>query len=789
VYDGRKNFFTAYELPFESGGREFTVPMGTPSGSPGEGGTGNRRGPKVFTVRLTHVATINPEVLQRFLRGEQSHDNTVLTAITALNVVVRMGPNLKYPFNVRSFFTDRETRDIGGGIVLWRGYFQSVRPAIGRMVINIDISTGAMYMPGPLIDLALAVLDQGSPNALAPRQGLPDRERIRLQKFITPGLKITTTYDLRDPNQAPRPRGVKKLSKAGARDLTFELTGGQTTTVADYFRQKLNRPLRFPDVLCVELASGALIPFELCDVPKGQIMRKQVPPEKTTSVLDFATKRPDDRLGSIVNGLGVLEYGQSQYVREFGMTVAQEPIRIQARIMNPPTLRYHQSSKQPITKPRDGAWNLIDKRMFTPCSVVNWMVIIYERQQRFNDQTANVMANDLVKGCQAVGITINPKPALMKWESGQGNIGQQLRAAGAECLRLAKALPTLIVVILPDGGNDIYSAVKHFGDVATGVVTQCLKSSKCLRAKFQYYANVTLKINVKLGGVNSVPEPRDISFLTDSANPTIVMGADVIHPAPGSGDRPSFTALVGSIDQSAVRYVSTIEVQTSRQEIIDDMESMATYVLTQYKNSTGKFPKRILFYRDGVSEGQFATVIEDELPLIRNACKKLGFKANITLIVVGKRHHVRFFPRSSNEGDRSGNCPAGTVVDSDVVNPVEFDFYLQSHGGLLGTSRPAHYNVLLDENKFTADGLQSLSYALCHVYARATRSVSIPAPVYYADIVCARSKHHFDPQLGLDLANMSETATNTTEAATNLEKFRQAFKPTHERQKQLMYFC
>jgi eukaryotic translation initiation factor 2C len=125
----------------------------------------------------------------------------------------------------------------------------------------------------------------------------------------------------------------------------------------------------------------------------------------------------------------------------------------------------------------------------------------------------------------------------------------------------------------------------------------------------------------------------------------------------------------------------------------------------------------------------------------------MGFKPTITLIIVGKRHHVRFFPKSENEGDRSGNCPAGTVVDSDVVNPVEFDFYLQSHGGLLGTSRPSHYNVLIDENRFTyvayfvkifisidgdrrADGLQSLSYALCHVYARATRSVSIPAPVY-----------------------------------------------------------
>ena len=119
----------------------------------------------------------------------------------------------------------------------------------------------------------------------------------------------------------------------------------------------------------------------------------------------------------------------------------------------------------------------------------------------------------------------------------------------------------------------------------------------------------------------------------------------------------------------------------------------------------------------GVSEGQFSTIIEDELPLIRSmnvctlylsiptflagACKKLGIDPTITLIVVDKSQHVRFFPRFKNEGDLSGNCLVGTVVDSDVVNPVEFDFYLQSHGGLLGTSRPTHYNVLRDENNFT----------------------------------------------------------------------------------------
>ena len=63
------------------------------------------------------------------------------------------------------------------------------------------------------------------------------------------------------------------------------------------------------------------------------------------------------------------------------------------------------------------------------------------------------------------------------------------------------------------------------------------------------------------------------------------------------------------------------------------------------------------------------------------------------------------------------------LLDSDVVNPVEFDFYLLSHGGILGTSRPAHYNVLLDENKFTYVFLSGVaarfSQCCCNVGPRA----------------------------------------------------------------------
>jgi eukaryotic translation initiation factor 2C len=113
----------------------------------------------------------------------------------------------------------------------------------------------------------------------------------------------------------------------------------------------------------LQLSTGALIPLELCHVPAGQIMRKQVPSDKTNAVLEFATKRPRERLESICSGLGVclecgssavpltihskvLEYGESA-VQEFGMTVEEAPLRTQARVINAPTLRYHQSSKQP----------------------------------------------------------------------------------------------------------------------------------------------------------------------------------------------------------------------------------------------------------------------------------------------------------------------------------------------------------------------------------------------------------------------------------------------------------
>jgi hypothetical protein len=113
---------------------------------------------------------------------------------------------------------------------------------------------------------------------------------------------------------------------------------------------------------------------------------------------------------------------------------------------------------------------------------------------------------------------------------------------------------------------------------------------------------------------------------------------------------------------------------------------------------------------------------------------------------------------------RSRNIKNGTVVDRGVTQATTWDFFLTAHKGLQGmfasfscsciftdiypsgTSRPAHYTVLLDEvfrtlsREQAANQLEKLTYEMCHLFGRATKAVSICPPAYYADILCTRAR-------------------------------------------------
>lgn len=105
--------------------------------------------------------------------------------------------------------------------------------------------------------------------------------------------------------------------------------------------------------------------MELCTIPEGQFMRKQVPSDKIKEILGFSAKSPSDRKASILEAMDTLAYNQSDYVnvcddplvrcartliilQQFGMHVDDSSLLpVKARILAAPTLKFADDSQQP----------------------------------------------------------------------------------------------------------------------------------------------------------------------------------------------------------------------------------------------------------------------------------------------------------------------------------------------------------------------------------------------------------------------------------------------------------
>lgn len=216
------------------------------------------------------------------------------------------------------------------------------------------------------------------------------------------------------------------------------------------------------------------------------------------------------------------------------------------------------------------------------------------------------------------------------------------------------------------------------------------------------------------------------------------------------------------------QFPAQLSIQERRKEMITDVGNMLKSRLTLWQKHNKQLPENILVYRDGVSEGEYELVRDLEVPALKKACSEV-YPADltkkdlprITFIIVGKRHHTRFYPTTDNPNltdTKSGNPKNGTCVDRGVDEARIWDWFCQSHTGLQGTARPAHYVVVSDEifrgrpitgSGNTADVLEDLTHNMCYLFGRATKAVSRCPPAYYADLVCARARsylsHLFDP--------------------------------------------
>jgi hypothetical protein len=697
-------------------------------------------------------------------------------AIQALNILMAYGPSTSENMAVvgqNQFFPVQrhpqfQFLNLGGGLQALRGYYCSVRTSIGRILVNVNVATKAFYKKGPLLDV---MRDFGK----RPRN---KSEHARLNSFVHK-LQVETNY-----LPQPKGKGTKRTVRViwslspfntDAKSITFNWIGpnnmSKKISVNDFFRYRYGITLQIPDAPVVNYGTDKdpkWIPAELCTVLPGQLARRVLEPDQTRQMIGFAARRPNHNAQSIiqdglqVTGIRPVADGFNVHLKKFGIKVGVNLLTVPGRILPAPVLSYRSVH---IT-PKNGAWNL-DTRMLGPKpfriakSLPSWNCLIINADQHPTIEGSmkdiELLLEKFRKTLEDYGMTAGSvqKPEFLEVDSSDlnkktddpdDNTVQKVQHQIRDAISKFKRTPKFLFIILPSNSAILYDCIKYVCDVQLGIPNICNIGSKFCKAHIQYFSNVALKFNQKLGGVNHKIQGKGLSPLDDKM---ILFGIDVTHPSPGSSETaPSIAGVVASIDSDYSQYPGSIRTQAGREEMVQELGEMVVERLQLWqKENDNRLPTRLVVYRDGVSNGQYQLVIEKEYPTFVAAFKKLygpeSKHPKVTIIVVGKRHHTRFYPTKAEHADqKTGNPHPGTVVDRGVTGEKMFDFFLLAHQGLQGTSRPAHYVVIKDDNKFGADQLQVLTNNLCYTFARATRSVSVCTPAYCADLLCERGRSY-----------------------------------------------
>ncbi|KAG9133575.1 hypothetical protein Leryth_016526 [Lithospermum erythrorhizon] len=755
VYDGRKSLYTAGPLPFTS--KEFKITL-----VDDEDGSGGARREREFKVVIKFAARADLHHLGMFLQGKQA--DAPQEALQVLDIVLRELPTSRYYPVGRSFYSPNLGRrqPLGEGLESWRGFYQSIRPTQMGLSLNIDMSSTAFIEPLPVIEFVSQLLNRDVSS-----RPLADADRVKIKKALR-GVKVEVTHR----GNMRRKYRISGLTSQATRELTFPVDEiGTMKFVVEYFQQTYGFVIHHTQLPCLQVGNQQrpnYLPMEVCKIVEGQRYSKRLNERQITALLKVTCQRPNDREKDILQTVRHNAYGNDPYAKEFGIKISEKLAQVEARILPAPWLKYHDSGREKDCLPRVGQWNMMNKKMVNGGLVRSWICINFSRNVQ--DNIAGDFCYELAHMCMTSGMNFSLEPVLPPMRARTDQVEQALRTRFNSALakleeKKEKKELHLLIVILPDNNGSLYGTLKRICETELGIVSQCCLTKHVFRMSKQYLANVALKINVKVGGRNTVlRDALSYRMPIVGEEPTIIFGADVTHPHPGEDSSPSIAAVVASQDWPEVtKYAGLVSAQAHRQELIQDLYKtwetdkgtmtggMIKELLVSFRRTTGHKPERIIFYRDGVSEGQFYQVLLFELDAIRKACASLepNYQPRVTFVVVQKRHHTRLFANNHNDRnavDKSGNILPGTVVDTKICHPTEFDFYLCSHAGIQGTSRPAHYHVLWDENGFSADDLQTLTNNLCYTYARCTRSVSIVPPAYYAHLAAFRARFYMEPE-------------------------------------------
>lgn len=527
-------------------------------------------------------------------------------------------------------------------------------------------------------------------------------------------------------------------------------------------------------------------------------------------MINFAVKYPDVNATSIVNespatlGVGA---ASNPWMKGFGISVPAALIAVPARVLPAPGIFYAGNKPGNV---KEASWNMANIKVCQGGVLDAWLPIflrIGNAGPPFDNTVGHEKIQILAASLAKVGIDVRRQGEVALKNLPPLEHEQFDRALRDIFEEFVKRQFKYVFFFLPYRSDTAYKRIKYFADVVYGVQCTCMLSANLAnKTGFQleqYFANVGLKVNVKLGGRNQGMSPANMGII--GQDKTMAVGIDVTHPSPGSADKaPSVASMVANIDRHCSQYLAALRVQPKRKdEMVADLDEMLQSRLKLWLSKGGHrdYPENILVFRDGVSEGQYHLVLQLELPLLREACEKLykprkQAMPRFFVAICGKRHHTRFYPTKIENADLGSNCRPGTVVDRGVTEAVSWEFFLQAHKCLQGTARSAHFFIILDEvfsnkgvvaslkkpNYSIADIVEEMCHNMAYLYPRATKAVSLCPPAKLADMACERARHYlqgyYDPDPSQTASQASGATQNALTDQTNLIKVHDNLKDT-----------
>lgn len=728
-----------------------------------------RRDSSNNTFRLTMKYTKKIDigaVIQGFLSGQLQMCDAVLEAVMAMEHILQETPS--HDSNLVTFRRQYYPRDargmvIGGGIEAKKGIRQTIRLGQGmKLLVSLDVANTCFRQAMPL---TVAIINKNKlrdvQNIIAdctPREmdgSTRPSDRFKLYESDIRKLRVVAKYAGMPEVIKHKQFIIKGLTLENARQRMIEIknkeTGAveRTISIYDYFRKQYNLVIQYPTLPLVEMTKkGVLYPMEMLHLVDNQRYFKKLDENETANMIKFAVTEPKKRQQAIEEGKGWLNWANDQVHKHFGLNIDSNMVRTEARLLPAPGVKFGNKIEQPGIK---GRWDLRGKKFLVPnpTELTAWGIGVFTGRVRADKGAIDGFVAGFTKAYRELGGKVNNQPPhIMQLPNDPGRAVEQLhQATGNKYQRR----PQLLVFLVQDKNSFHYTRIKKSCDCRYGVVSQVMQIAQVLKGNPQYYCNVLMKVNGKLGGLTASSEAASASGFKGFKEPTMFIGADVSHASPGSY-QASMAAITVSFDRIGGRYAAGTQTNGHRVEIIS--ESNWNYILKPLASQWvmtvggGQLPTHVYYFRDGVSEAQYTHVLKEEVPAIISVLSSISnageWKGKLTVVIASKRHSIRCFPVGRDAADARGNPLPGVMIERDVTTPTDWDFYLYSHTALQGTSRPVHYAIIRDDANVEPNRIQNMIYEHCYQYIRSTTSVSMFPAVYYAHLASNRARAHED---------------------------------------------